>query len=58
MQLARSYQCSPTELLSSNVDDFITVLNYFTIKEDKEIEKKLAKYGAESMQRDNILAFL
>lgn len=58
MDIAKGYQCAPTDILSSNIDDFITVLNYFTMKEDKEVERKIAAYGYTPNKRDNFISLL
>jgi len=58
MTIAQNYHCSPTVVLSSNIDDFITVLNYYTIKEEKELERKLQSYGVAPHRGDVFRALL
>ena len=45
--MAKAYQCDPTGILDSNIDSFITCINYFNMKADKEVERKLKKYGVD-----------
>ena len=56
--MAKAYQCSPTTILSDNIDVFIECINYFNIKSEKEVEQKIAKYGIAPKGRDSILALL
>ncbi len=58
MDIAKGFMCNPADILSSSIDDFITILNYFTMKEDKEIDRKIAAYGYTPNKRDNFITLL
>ena len=43
--MCKVWGCSPFEILSCDVEDFINALNYLILKSDRDEERKLAKMG-------------